>query len=139
MDKTTYTIQYFSAPPILSGGCCKSASQNNPSVRCGSGVCSCGVLPRKIEDVTQQLQENHPQKYEFYIASYQSKNEVEKAIEVFNRIMITSGEEVRAENVNGLFTYLATYAPLTAINYRLIYVQYTPAASHIEQAIQSYF
>ena len=141
MNTNQYSIQFFPMPPAAnSGGSCggSSCSQSEES-SCRRGSCCSCAPQRDIDEVLAQLRERSMGKYSFYIASYQTMEEITQAISVFNSIMVTSQETVRVSNVNELFQYLYQYAPLTAINERLIYVQNTPAASHIEHAIDTYF
>jgi len=118
------------------GGCSNGSGKGNGSCGCIGGGCT---PQRDISTVYKELSQAHPQKYQCMIASYENKEEIDKAIADFNTIMEKSEEKVRAKDVNEMFKYLMKYAPLTAINDHLVYIQNTPAASHIEHAVNSYF
>ena len=142
MSQQTIKIQYFPKPPASSnsgcgmGGCGGAGGKGNASCGCTGGGC---MPQRDINAVYQELSQAHPQQYQCLIASYENKEGIDQAIADFNTIMEKSEEQMRAKDVNEMFKYLMKYAPLTAINDRLVYVQNTPAASHIEHAIKSYF
>ena len=143
MSDQPYLIQYFPQPPMTGQGTCGSGCCDNSNNGCSGGRGTCGgCLPqRDIDAVFTQLQQqgDGQRQYTFYKASYESKKEIDQAIDVFNVIMEESQEKIRAQNVNEMFVYLAKYAPLTAVNNRLVYIQNTPAASHIEHAVKAFF
>jgi len=142
MSQEAIKIQYFPKPPVSSGngcgmgGCGSVSGKGNSSCGCTGGGC---IPQRDINAVYKELSQNYPQKYECLLASYETKEEIDKAIANFNTIMEKSEEKVRAKDVNEMFKYLIKYAPLMAINDHLVYIQNTPAASHIEHAVNSYF
>ena len=134
-------ILYFPKPLSTNdcNGCCgDKIGDNQKKTNCGCQGNGC-MPQRDIKTVYKEFSERNPKGYEYSIVSYENDDEIDKAISSFNTIMERSQEKIHAKDSSEMFKYLAKYAPLTAINDHLVYVQNTPAASHIEHAINSFF